>query len=260
LATSAVWYGCNFERKDIHGHTVSDYDIITGRLANSDCAVFHPMLLPTIFADFERERQIPLVRRHLRKLVQKLFDLSEPQSQQGQIKSSGSCAGIERPSYGAHWPQSLLGALSRILPGKRRPEMDANNTATMAGDELAPLAPAPSTHQDSSVRLWLEISDLRNGLENWRAQLVKMRSHVEELEKTYFCMDSGTTEETKAKSEALRDCGERIKERLQDLVDEYDEFIRDCVLTMDGMTLATQLVRPALPVAWNYYISRLTVK
>ena len=229
----------------MHGYSISDYDIITGRLANSDCAVFHPMLLPTIFADFERERQIPLVRKHLRKLVQKLFDLSNPEAQPGQVTPSGPrFAGDEGSSYGPHWPQSLLRAVSRIFQG-RKLDADSDSTATMAEKEPPPLSPAPSGHQDS-VRLWLEISDLRNGLENWRAQLVKMRSHVEELDKTYLCVDNETTEEAKARSDAFRDCGQRIRERLRDLVDEYDEFIRDCVLTMDGMTLATQLVRSAL--------------
>lgn len=42
---------------------------------------------------------------------------------------------------------------------------------------------------------------------------------------------------------ALNESGRRIKRRLLDLVDEYDEFIRKCTHVMDGMTLATQMVR-----------------
>ncbi|KAF4943777.1 hypothetical protein FGADI_13174 [Fusarium gaditjirri] len=40
---------------------------------------------------------------------------------------------------------------------------------------------------------------------------------------------------------ALQEVGARLKTRLQDLVDEYDEYIRQCTHIMDGLTLATQL-------------------
>ncbi|KAF5562714.1 hypothetical protein FNAPI_3033 [Fusarium napiforme] len=39
----------------------------------------------------------------------------------------------------------------------------------------------------------------------------------------------------------LREVGDRLETRIQDLVEEYDEYIRQCTHIMDGLTLATQL-------------------
>ena len=242
LTTNAVWYGCNFTKRFIHGYNIDDYELITKRLINFDCPAFHPMLLPTIFADFERERQIPLVRKHLRKLVEKLLDLSNSKSQPDIIRSTAACSGnTKRPSSKAHWIQSLLGSVL-TNPKVIQLKLDPDSNFHFAEKKSPSLTPTPLVNEDSSVRLWLEIGDLRNGLETWRAQLVKMLSHVEELDRSHFCVNSGINEETKFKGDALREAGERIKERLQDLIDENDEFIRECVKSMDGMTLATQLV------------------
>jgi hypothetical protein len=91
--------------------------------------------------------------------------------------------------------------------------------------------------------LWVKISHLKNGLANWKTQLLKMLDHIQELEDTNFGM--GAAIPTKAwnnKQDGLKECGKRIEERLRDLVDEYDNFIRECDHIMAGMSLATQLV------------------
>lgn len=45
--------------------------------------------------------------------------------------------------------------------------------------------------------------------------------------------------EWERKEHALRDSGARIRQRLHDLVDQYDEYIRECTHVMEGMTLVT---------------------
>lgn len=57
LTTNAVWFGCNLKEQDIHGHLLTDSAIITSKLRNFDGEVFHLMMLPTIFAEFERARE-----------------------------------------------------------------------------------------------------------------------------------------------------------------------------------------------------------
>ena len=109
--------------------------------------------------------------------------------------------------------------------------------------------------------LWLEISEIKKGLENWKRQLLKMIGHADELADNWFggrCENeaschvdmtakegpdsNGETDENHRIRMLMRDSGTRIKERLQEFVDEYEERIRDCATTLDGMVLATQLV------------------
>ncbi|EXU96061.1 hypothetical protein X797_010872 [Metarhizium robertsii] len=64
-STQAVFYGCSEER----------IRIITRRLETSDCAVFHPLTLPTIFAEIERDRQIQMVEKALNKLITRVLNV-----------------------------------------------------------------------------------------------------------------------------------------------------------------------------------------
>ncbi|KAF4878513.1 hypothetical protein CGCSCA1_v002203 [Colletotrichum siamense] len=52
-----------------------------------------------------------------------------------------------------------------------------------------------------------------------------------------FCQSSDINEFRKL----MRDTGDRIKERLQDIIREYDERIRDCERNLEGMSLANQM-------------------
>ncbi|OTA05021.1 hypothetical protein A9Z42_0056540 [Trichoderma parareesei] len=146
METNAIWLGCDLEQRFIHGHKLTDSAIVTSKLREFDGQVFHPMMLPTIFAEFERDRHIGL------------------------------------------------------------------------------------------------ISHLKNGLENWKTQLRKMVEHTKELEDSDFGIKCDVqTDAWIWRRDALRECGTRLRERLQDLMDEYDDFIRECDHIMAGMSLATQL-------------------
>ncbi|KAM0553284.1 hypothetical protein ACHAPJ_007297 [Fusarium lateritium] len=69
-----------------------------------------------------------------------------------------------------------------------------------------------------------------------------MLEHVDELDATNFGIRKGADcDEWEARVTAFREVGSCIKERLQVLIDEYDEFIRQCTHIMEGLTLATQL-------------------
>lgn len=95
---------------------------------------------------------------------------------------------------------------------------------------------------ESCAMLWIKISHLKNGLENWKIQLLKMLEHVQELEDTDFGIDDRNLMALRGRRDALVECGKRIGGRLRDLIDEYDNFIRECDHIMAGMSLAMQLV------------------
>jgi hypothetical protein len=44
--------------------------------------------------------------------------------------------------------------------------------------------------------------------------------------------------------EIFQQTGQKIKDRIQGIIDEYDDKIRDCTMRVDGMAMATQWARP----------------
>lgn len=125
---------------------------------------------------------------------------------------------------------------------------------------------------DGTLRLWLEMSHLKNGLESWRKQLDKMIRHAETLSCGYLSPDGYESRQSsestpvttqlfipdgfeKPKDELSdRDgceIGEsmpRMRARLEEIVEEYDEKIKSCGTIVDGMILATQMVRDPIEV------------
>lgn len=174
---------------------------VTGRLKLAEDAAFHPMLLPGIFAELERKRHFDLVDDGVTKREQFVSNL------------------LENNTY--DWKSRSI---------------DEEDTSTT-----------------ESVDLWMDICYLRNGLKSWRHQLYAMISHIDELSQTHFSdlvpnsasndgvsqMDTG--EKDVKFNLAMRNVGTKIKERLEEIIVDYDERISDCDMIMDGMNMATQL-------------------
>ena len=180
---------------------------IFGRLRNSEDAMSHPVLLPGILAELERARHLKLVDDSLGKLLE----------------------GISKLKRVPDW--------NNLYPQKNQP--------------------------NDPVDMWLDVSGLRNMLENWKEQLLKMIAHVDELSNTNFkaedlskcSSDLDCSEESKnvGKSlrqiqneekfkEKMRQTGARIKCRLEEIICDYNEKIRECTMILGGMSLATQMV------------------
>ncbi|KAK8034543.1 hypothetical protein PG993_009538 [Apiospora rasikravindrae] len=206
--TFAVFYGCDAKRSAK----------LVERLQKSLKRVMHPMTLPLLFADVERDRHTKLIREYHTMLMQRACDFSNDSRRASEISeepSSPSSSSVnEKPT------EDLL-----------RPERDSE-----------------------TMSQWMELYHLRNGLENWKAQLQKLADHQHEL--CYACPPSHGAQRNTSEQEVLRRClahqGTQIQARLQQLLLEYDEKIRQSSLIIDGMNFATQ-------VEWNY-IARKDIK
>ncbi|PHH71449.1 hypothetical protein CDD80_5278 [Ophiocordyceps camponoti-rufipedis] len=180
LTTHAVLFGCD---KPL-------IQQLTSRLSHAEDRILHPMILPTIFAEMERNRQIALVDNATRRLAQRVCEIG-----------------------------------SEAAPDSR-PEDDRKR--------------AP---QENVIDLWMETSHLRDSLGAFRRQIENMVEHMDELDATLFgdipklVMSADDME----RNLSLRNSGVRIRSRLRELLDEYDEHIRRCTTLTDGMNLAAQL-------------------
>ncbi|KAI8632766.1 hypothetical protein F5Y19DRAFT_462579 [Xylariaceae sp. FL1651] len=92
-----------------------------------------------------------------------------------------------------------------------------------------------------AIDRWLEIHNLKNALESWKEQLAKIVAHTDELSETWFNFEPSDSEDERTKQCQMREIGQRIKERILEIVCDYDAKIRECVMIMEGMNLATQL-------------------
>ena len=197
--TFGILFGCPF----------SIEQQIVNRLSYATTDVAHPLLIPGIFAELERTRQVHI--------IESAIDEVE----------------------------------TRILTVDSSPEeMDAMSTSMKEAENRAKRAQ------------WLDTTYLRNQLVNWNTQLKKLASHTDELSDKVFrqqepdesrtCKqeevgDSKREERGGASREHLRRVGVKIRDRVQEIIDEYDAKIRDCTMRVDGMAMATQWVRCIIP-------------
>lgn len=179
LTTYAVVYGCDDKAADF----------LTEQLTGTDHPVFHPMLLPTLLADIERERHVKLLRKNSGKMGQLTLDLTVNKGQE--------------------------------IPG--------------SGSQL-------DDDEEEPIELWQDMSHLQNGFQNWQQQ---MRRMVISLERSSNTLAPGSTHydlEIQKALEKLRVPGVRIQKRLEELISEYDEHVRDCATVTGGLKLAMSMV------------------
>jgi hypothetical protein len=100
-------------------------------------------------------------------------------------------------------------------------------------------------------KVWLDMSHVRNSLQNWKSHLAKMVRHLDELSAAGFrpsmpVIDMYEGERLKSefsytKGDALiRWTGMILQDRLCVQIEEFEEKIRACSMRLDGMTIATQ--------------------
>jgi hypothetical protein len=235
LTTNAVLYGCDLKSDVKYEEDVTTLDLILDRLEKSDMAVLHPMILPVMLADLERDRQIEMVRDKLSQLSERVYTAARTTMRETRSRSASN------KSSAGHGTFQVLKSLFR-----RSSDPASNKAATQP--QKPPVIHVMVQEPDKPTAvLWLEISRLRIGLENWRRQLQNMIEHTEELQLDYAAptwYPSIVSEDLRAvKAKELDEAGIRILKRLGSLVDEYDEYIRECTHIMDGMSLTSQLVR-----------------
>lgn len=95
---------------------------------------------------------------------------------------------------------------------------------------------------ESSIDPWLDIYYLKIALKTWKKQLQKVVEHADELFTTW-CVRTGHEEETREVLKCKADvAGIRIKERVREIIDDYDEKIGESEMVMEGTPLANSLV------------------
>jgi len=81
-----------------------------------------------------------------------------------------------------------------------------------------------------TLSLWIQIHHMRNELESWRKELLGLQVHAKELN------------EWNLLNCALKERGDMIYERAEEMIREYEENAGLCTIVLDGLALSTQFV------------------
>ncbi len=190
LALTATYFPhCGLTYAILFGCPVAIEEDIIKRLCSASSEATHPLVMPGIFAELERNRHVHVVEKTISHLETQILELEFQQ------------ADMDGP-----------------------PDRDAENR----------------NYQKREA--WLDTAYLRNGLINWKTQLGKMAEHMDELQGNVF-KDLGHSDTKRHEFNShMRRTGGKIKARILELSEEYDEKIRDCTMRVDGMAMATQWV------------------
>ncbi|KUI62347.1 hypothetical protein VP1G_09484 [Cytospora mali] len=187
------------------------------RISKAKEQSFHPLLLPGIFAELERERMVEVVESSIDQIEEAIFEMN-------------------------------IGASSIMESAK-----PSDDTSYPGGPRAARKA------------VWLNTTFLRNRLQTWKTQMLKMVEHVEEIsamiqsdanndgsdanDEDVVNEDGSESskvdpfEEEPSNSNPNTDLlriGNLIKDRLRALIEEFEEMMEDCTMRVDGMAMATQ--------------------
>lgn len=220
-----MFYGCNEKQKD---------DIVR-RIRSCDLKHNHPLLLPGLFFELERVRLVDQ--------VEDLLDNFELRNnyEYNQLENVGGTRGLDldmdkkrmtdvlKSTYRSRELVSLIMALKRQLK-KFETAMDLVEASVKESSSLtfsprcltripsATLSSAPgSTTISRATTLYGEENHTQQGPPQ---QLSGASSYVR-----------------------LERAGKQIRERLQDIIFEFDDKINDCHLVKDNMSLTMQTVR-----------------
>lgn len=118
---------------------------------------------------------------------------------------------------------------------------------------------------------WLNTTYLRNSLRVWKVQLQKMVDHIAQppsFDKSRPNNEEneelGDDEPRNQRNGWMETTSTMISDRLNVLIEEFEDRIQDCTMSVEGMTIATQwvsLTQPqTLQIPFTYFAVILTTR
>jgi hypothetical protein len=246
LALTATYFPrCSLTFAVLFGCPLSVEDEILRRLSFAMAEAAHPLLMPGIFAELERSRQVPIVETTIDELETRIFQL-DFQSSDMDVDTEDSEAEKRNQEKRSAWLDTTYLRNSLVSWSTQLAKIRQNADELDAEVFKPKTSENPSTHEiigmeDDSVDTSTNPSDtavdergpnLKQEVEEGRKSQKRQRYH-----------DSTIQKDPENAKKQMRAVGQKIKDRIQAIIDEYDDKIRDCTMRVDGMAMATQWVR-----------------
>jgi hypothetical protein len=253
--TFAIAFGC----------PLSGEEEILRRLSFATAEAAHPLLMPGIFAELERNRHVPIVETTIDELETRIFELDfqssdmegVPASEAKKRNQAKRTAWLDTTYLRnglVSWSTQLAkirqhadelnetvfkSRTSKVAPfHERNADMvDLSDVATREFQTREIPFSDESGLSDPSSEEWVKSIGKRAEEEGPNSQ----ENIVQETNRQHY---DGVMVQREAElaREWLRRVGHKINGRIQGILDEYDDKIRDCTMRVEGMAMATQWV------------------
>lgn len=205
-STKGVFYGCSEEIREE----------VVDRLAGCEYGIHHPLTLPALFAEIERDRHFDLVNPMVRRLMQRARSIAT-------AHPTSKYSDNPQPSGVVQEPENYMQQWFEITYLK--------NGLQSWRHELGKMI----SHCDDLIQARFYTS--KRPSESSESTPVNTAFSADAF--ADGCSADDTSED---EIEDLTISGRRIRQRLLEIQAEYDDKIRECGMIIDGMVLAAQLV------------------
>ncbi len=217
---------------------------VLARLKDADADTAHPMLLPGILAELERERQMEIADSMIDELEMQIFRLDNETITSW--KQSGQTPAERNKQKTKAWldaafARNILLATTSVLTSMHRHldeyamlaspkmrgdhEVQHRDPGQFARQVLRLSTPHSLTSSNWPIRSQVPFGSERLGLDTF---VVPNPEIVGDPDADHLSI--------------LQQAGMRMEDRLASIIGEYDDKIRACTMGVDGMAMATQWV------------------
>ncbi|KAE8448391.1 hypothetical protein EG329_009635 [Mollisiaceae sp. DMI_Dod_QoI] len=271
LALTVTYFPhCGLTFAILFGSPLSVEVEIVKRLSSAMAEATHPLLLPGIFAEIERSRHVNVVEATIDELETRIFELDFQSDIEGMSNFEREKRNQDKRSA---WLDTTYLRNGLVNWNTQLSKMSAHvdilqSTVFKPRDSVKIIAHSRAESEDTSSDVVVaDFASEANLMSSWpeeaadfcdedinhkekganKTQLTSRRDSFQEM----ACMQDFRTRQQGTKvttaqqdpedaNEQMRRVGHKIKHRLRDISDEYEEKIRDCTMRVDGMAMATQ--------------------
>ncbi|CAM1510686.1 Fc.00g010210.m01.CDS01 [Cosmosporella sp. VM-42] len=260
--TFAIMYGC----------TISVEKEVLQRLGKAMPEACHPLLMPGIFVELERSRHVLKIEATIDELETRIHELDlestdveylppDEQANQKQAKRSAWLDTTYLRNQLVSWNTQLV-KMFRHADELNRTIFRVPRTNPCPLREAAKIAWEPLENLDNECLSPRRTSRITSS--PFDTSEVPSSCNFEELDekgteipedgmripqqRSPFPQERFSGQGNGRLEEQMRRTGSRIKDRVQDIIDEYNEKIRDCTMRVDGMAMSTQWAQGEISV------------
>jgi hypothetical protein len=271
LALTATYFPhCGLTYAILFGCPVEVEEEILKRLSFATAEASHPLLMPGIFAELERTRHIHVVEATIDELESKIFELDyqskdlehTPASETEKRNQEKRSAWLDT-TYLRNGLVSWRTQLAKVVDNEELlkntifqagPDRDSSWRRESPNERITDFDSARSAYEPlgeedgtrtQPPRLSTMVRDSSHSSKG-RDDFMLLRPNRTRTGKAPGRRFQSDTDESFSDPEyakqQMRKFGHKIKDRIQAIIDEYDDKIRDCTMRVDGMAMATQWV------------------
>ena len=263
LALTATYFPhCGLTYAILFGCPLSVEEEIIKRLSFATAEAAHPLLMPGIFAEIERSRHVHVVEATLDELESRIFELDLPSERESMLPSEAEKRNQKKRTAWldtTYLRNALVSWNIQLAKMSNHIEELKSTVFKPSKCEETTLDIKKGSEDDPSNILAIEFKqpELSESLYEDRLDDEQSTFHRDHLQRgkesqraSRQSKDSTTHRDHEVVNEQMRRIGNKIKNRIQAIIDEYDDKIRDCTMRIDGMAMATQWVySPAMSLA-----------